>query len=200
MEPQLEQCEAQQLSAEVLLRTVHSWRYQGAILFISRKTYRIDGDGELHISVDVEVARGIPAPARIGLTCQLAAVHPQVSWLGLGPHENYPDRKQSARYDRWALPLAALYTPYVFPSENGLRCDSEWLQYGDSEWRGRFHFNLSRYSQRQLHETSHRHLLREEEGSWLNWMASIWASAATTPGAPASRRNICYRTATITIR
>ncbi len=67
-----------------------------------------------------------------------------------------------------ALPLAALYTPYVFPSENGLRCDSEWLQYGDSEWRGRFHFNLSRYSQRQLHETSHRHLLREEEGSWLN--------------------------------
>ena len=168
MEPQLEQCAAEQLSAEVQLTTVHSWRYQGAILFISRKTWRIDGAGALHISVDVEVASGVPAPARIGLSCQLAQVHPQVSWLGLGPHENYPDRKQSARYDRWTLPLAALYTPYVFPGENGLRCDNAWLQYGDNEWRGRFHFNLSRYSQRQLHETTHRHLLREEEGSWLN--------------------------------
>ena len=168
MEPQLELCEAERLSGEVTLRTVHSWRYQNQILFISRKDYRIDHRGELHISVDVDIATGIPAPARIGLTCQLAQVAPQVSWLGLGPHENYPDRKQSARYDRWQQPLEALYTPYVFPSENGLRCDSEWLQYGDSEWRGRFHFNLSRYSQAQLRDVTHRHLLQEEQGSWLN--------------------------------
>ncbi|ARJ41820.1 beta-D-galactosidase [Pantoea alhagi] len=168
MEPQLERCVAERLSREVQLHTVHSWRYQNQILFISRKTYRIDHTGELHISVDVDVAPGIPAPARIGLTCQLAQVQPQVSWLGLGPHENYPDRKQSARYDRWQLPLAALYTPYVFPSENGLRCDSEWLQYGDNEWRGHFHFNLSRYSQAQLRDVTHRHLLQEEPGSWLN--------------------------------
>lgn len=168
MQAQLEQCEAERLSSEVQLRTLHSWRYQNQILFISRKTYRIDRAGELHISVDVDIASGIPAPARIGLTCQLAQVQPQVSWLGLGPHENYPDRKQSARYDRWQLPLEALYTPYVFPSENGLRCDSEWLQYGDNEWRGRFHFNLSRYGQTQLREVTHRHLLREEPGSWLN--------------------------------
>ena len=168
MESRLVSCEAEALRHEVQLHTVHCWCAQGKTLFISRKTYCINHQGQLQISADIEVAYGVPAPARIGLSCQLAEVQPQVSWLGLGPHENYPDRLASARYDRWQRPLAEMYTPYVFPSENGLRCDTTWLEYGDNQWRGNFHFNISRYSQHQLRETSHRHLLREEQGSWLN--------------------------------
>ncbi|NIY46365.1 beta-galactosidase [Cedecea colo] len=168
LEAELLHCEAQALECEVLLRTVHRWTHQNQALFISHKTYRIDDRGELHIDVNVSIAFGTPAPARIGLTCQLAEVQPNVSWLGLGPHENYPDRKQSARFDRWRLPLEEMYTPYVFPTENGLRCDTQSLEYGENLWRGKFHFNISRYSQRQLRETSHRHLLSAEPGSWLN--------------------------------
>ena len=160
--------QADALAHSVQLRTVHHWLAHGKLLFISRKTYEIDSRGELRIDVDVEVAPGTPAPARIGLTCQLAEVAPEVSWLGLGPHENYPDRRHSARYDRWQRPLAEMYTPYVFPSENGLRGGTTCLEYGDNRWRGDFHFNLSRYSQAQLREASHRHLLVEEPGSWLN--------------------------------
>lgn len=168
LEAKLHACEAQALADEVLLRTVHRWTHQNKTLFVSRKTYRIDDQGELHISVDVEIAYGTPPPGRIGLTCQLAESHPSVGWLGAGPHENYPDRKQSALFDKWELPLEEMYTPYVFPTENGLRCDTQRLEYGENLWRGRFHFNLSRYSQRQLRETSHRHLLSAEPGSWLN--------------------------------
>jgi beta-galactosidase len=61
-----------------------------------------------------------------------------------------------------------MYTPYVFPSENGLRCGTRRLNYGPHQWRGDFQFNISRYSQQQLMETSHRHLLHAEEGTWLN--------------------------------
>ncbi len=160
-------CEAHRLAHEVLVRTTHRWTHHAKTLFISRKEYRIDSAGELHITVDVDVACGVPAPACIALSCQLNDVGEAVSWFGRGPHENYPDRKQSARVDRWTLPLGALHTPYVFPSENGLRCDTQTLEYGDSLWRGRFHFTLSRYRQQQLRETSHRHLLREEPGTWL---------------------------------
>ncbi|MCG4788382.1 hypothetical protein L0N33_23955, partial [Roseburia faecis] len=46
----------------------------------------------------------------------------EVSWLGRGPHENYPDRLLGADLGRWQLPLTALHTPYVFPTDNGLRC------------------------------------------------------------------------------
>lgn len=168
LEPALLSFDAFATDSEVLLRSVHRWQYRSQTLFISRKTYRVDGQGVLHLDVDVEVAYGTPAPARIGLSCQLAEVQPAVSWLGLGPHENYPDRKQSALFDKWQLPLDEMYTPYVFPSENGLRCDTQSLSYGSNEWRGDFHFNISRYSQRQLRETSHRHRLTPEAGSWLN--------------------------------
>lgn len=168
MKSELLYCEAQTLEHDVILSTAHRWTHLNKTLFISRKSYRIDDRGELHITVDVDIAFGIPAPARIGLTCQLADVQPDVSWLGLGPHENYPDRKRSALFDKWQLSLAEMYTPYVFPTENGLRCDTQYLEYGENIWRGHFHFNISRYSQRQLRETSHRHLLSTEPGSWLN--------------------------------
>ncbi len=115
------------------------------------------------ITVDVEVASNTPHPARIGLTCQLAQVAERVNWLGLGPQENYPDRLTAACFDRWDLPLSDMYTPYVFPSENGLRCGTRELNYGPHQWRGDFQFNISRYSQQQLMETSHRHLLHAEE-------------------------------------
>ncbi len=140
----------------------------GKTLFISRKTYRIDGSGQMAITVDVEVASNTPHPARIGLTCQLAQVAERVNWLGLGPQENYPDRLTAACFDRWDLPLSDMYTPYLFPSENGLRCGTRELNYGPHQWRGDFQFNISRYSQQQLMETSHRHLLHAEEGTWLN--------------------------------
>jgi len=168
VEPTLLQCEADTLASAVLLTTAHSWQYRGETLFVSRKTYRIDAQGEMQISVDAEVASDTSHPARIGLSCQLAQVAARVNWLGLGPHENYPDRLSSACVDRWDLPLEALYTPYVFPSENGLRCHTRELSYGAHHWRGNFQFNISRYGQQQLMETSHRHLLQAEAGTWLN--------------------------------
>lgn len=167
-EPWLLQCEAEALSNSILITTAHAWQYQGETLFISRKSYRIDGKGEMQIAVDVDIASGTPHPARIGLSCQLAQVAERVNWLGLGPHENYPDRLNAACFDRWDLSLDEMYTPYVFPSENGLRCGTRELRYGDHLWRGDFQFNISRYSQKQLMATSHRHLLQPEAGTWLN--------------------------------
>ncbi len=162
------QCTADILADAVLITTAHAWQHQGKTLFISRKTYRIDGSGQMAITVDVEVTSDTPHPARIGLTCQLAQVAERVNWLGLGPQENYPDRLTAVCFDRWDLPLSDMYTPYVFPSENGLRCGTRELNYGPHQWRGDFQFNISRYSQQQLMETSHRHLLHAEEGTWLN--------------------------------
>lgn len=160
--------EADALRQGVLIATHHAYRHQGEVLLTSRKTYLINGQGELQLEVKVQVAARLPAPARIGLSCQLVDVAEQVSWLGLGPHENYPDRCLAAQYGRWQLPLAQMYTPYVFPSENGLRGGVHDLSYGPWRWQGDFHFSLSRFGTRQLMDTSHRHLLVEEPGTWLH--------------------------------
>ena len=168
MTPQLLTCQASQTATTIEIETRHSWIFEGHLLFISHKRWQIDGEGVLHADVEVQVASDAPPPARIGLTCQLAEVAPDACWLGLGPHENYPDRKLAARQGRWTLPLAALHTPYIFPGDNGLRCDTRELRYGAHQLTGQFHFALSRYGQQQLLETSHHHLLREEPGCWLH--------------------------------
>lgn len=168
MTPRLLHCAAERTASDVWIETRHCWEANGKVLFISHKRWRIDSQGVLHGDVDVEVASDVPPPARIGITCQLADVEPSVSWLGLGPHENYPDRKLAARQGRWTLPLAALHTPYIFPGDNGLRCDTRELHYGAHQLSGRFHFAISRYGQTQLQATTHHHVLREEPGCWLH--------------------------------
>lgn len=160
-------CEAQQHAGEAVVKTQHVWEHGDRALFVSHKLWRVDDHGVLHGDVQVQVASDIPEPARVGLNVQLAQTPEKASWLGLGPLENYPDRRLAAQQGRWELPLAALQTPYIFPTENGLRCDTRELAVGAHLLRGSFHFSLSRHSQRQLHETTHRHLLRDEPGCWL---------------------------------
>ncbi|WP_407218904.1 hypothetical protein [Enterobacter hormaechei] len=46
-EAALLQCTADTLADAVLITTVHAWQHQGKTLFISRKTYRIDGSGQM---------------------------------------------------------------------------------------------------------------------------------------------------------
>jgi len=161
-------CGVEERSTGIVVSTSQRWVGAGKTAFLSHKCWRIDGDGALHGDITVQVARDIPPPARVGLVCQLAERHPQVSWLGLGPHENYPDRQLAARQGRWTQPLSALHTPYIFPGENGLRCNTRAVWYGAHQWLGDFHFSLGCYSDKQLRETTHHHLLREEDGCWLH--------------------------------
>ncbi|WP_345829037.1 beta-galactosidase [Erwinia sp. HDF1-3R] len=171
MQAELLSCSADRLQDEVIVRTEHVWKHRENTLFVSRKCWRIDRLGELHIAVDVEVTFGVPYPPRIGLSCQLARhgeQEKQVEWLGRGPHENYPDRQLAADWGRWRQPLDNMHTPYVRPCENGLRCDTRMLRFGAHRLSGHFHFNIGRYSPRQLDITTHRHLLTPEEGCWLN--------------------------------
>ena len=160
--------QADLLSDGVRVVSEHRFGVDGETLLCSRKEWLFDSQGAVSVSVDVAIAASLPPPARIGLTCQLADTHPQAQWLGLGPHENYPDRRLAAQFGRWQRPLEELHTPYIFPGENGLRCDTRQLQYGDWHVDGQFHFSLRRYGLRQLMDCSHQHLLQPEAGTWLN--------------------------------
>lgn len=156
------------LKEKVQIDTLHAWQADGNTVFLSRKRYQIDQHGELSLTVEVEQAAGLPPPARIGLRCQIAQRPDRVSWLGLGPHENYPDRQLAAQFSRWLRPVEELYTPYVFPGENGLRGGTRQLDCAGWQISGDFHFSVSRFGLEQLRDTSHRHLLQPEAGCWLH--------------------------------
>jgi beta-galactosidase len=126
--------------------------------------HRFFADGQMTVSVQVFVAGGLPPLPRVGAQMALQDPPEEVSWFGRGPHENYPDRLASADLGRWREPLEALHTDYIFPSENGLRCDVSQAQIGAATISGRFHFGVSRYGREQLTEATHYYQLRPQGG------------------------------------
>ena len=149
----------------VLVR--HGYFVQGTLKLSTRWQHSFGADGAMALTIAVEVAAGMPSLPRIGALLWLVDEVAELSWLGLGPHENYPDRLLGADLGRWQLPLADLHTPYVFPTDNGLRCDTRQLQLGEIAVEGQFHFSVSRYSQQQLALARHQTDLVAEGGLHL---------------------------------
>jgi beta-galactosidase len=136
----------------------HGHYHEGALLVQSRWQHLFSSDGELNLRVVVSVAGHLPPLPRVGAHLQVKPVE-EVCWFGRGPHENYPDRLSSADIGDWRAPIGDMHTPYIFPSENGLRCDVSRLQLGEVSVQGRFHFSVSPYGFEQLKTATHDHQL-----------------------------------------
>jgi len=161
-------CDSVELRPDGLL-SQHRYEAGGELRARSTWLHRFSASGELHLVIDVELAENTPPPARIGAFFRAAEDIDNVSWLGRGPHENYPDRLASADFGRWGATLDELYTPYIFPSDNGLRCDVSALDLGSGkpQVQGQFHFAVSRYGQKQLHDARHTHELVAQQQPWV---------------------------------
>jgi beta-galactosidase/beta-glucuronidase len=90
----------------------------------------IEGSGDVAITTEAtprEVPAGLVSLPRVGLTMELPGTFGAVTWRGLGPHENYPDRQESATYDTWSLDITEMAHPYVIPQDTGNRGGTRWL-------------------------------------------------------------------------
>ena len=103
--------------------------------FSTRSTYRFAGS---LIVIDNEVVADerLPVLPRIGMRCDVPGAFDRCTWLGRGPHENYADRKASSHLGRWFSRVDDLFVPYIFPTENGGRCDVRWVALHDDAGRG----------------------------------------------------------------
>ncbi|HBV2211198.1 TPA: DUF4981 domain-containing protein [Klebsiella quasipneumoniae] len=167
LEARCVQCDAQRLANETLVDSRWYYLRGDEVVIVSHWRMRFTADGTVRLTVDGERAETLPPLPRVGLHFQVADQQAPVSWLGLGPHENYPDRRSSACFARWEQPLAAMSTPYIFPTENGLRCDTQALDWGRWHVSGHFHFSVQPWSTRQLMETDHWHKIQAEDGVWI---------------------------------
>ncbi|TKI06716.1 beta-galactosidase [Martelella alba] len=161
--------EAEQLSDRVMVRSRQGFFVAGNLQLLSEWLLTFTADGAMETRVQVKRSGLLPPLPRVGLVCRLDLPHTQtVDWLGRGPHENYPDRLTSACVSRWHLPADQMHTPYIFPSENGLRCDTRRLALGGLTLAGQFHFSVSAYGDAQLAQARHWHEMRPEPGLWLH--------------------------------
>lgn len=98
----------------------------------------------------------VPLPT-IGLAMRIAKSN-SVNWLGLGPHENYPDRFSGAFYASHSISLEKMTENYVRPQENGLRTQVNYLQV-DNQWSisslTGFNFKIHPYDLKALIDAQH---------------------------------------------
>ncbi len=79
---------------------------------------------EVRVSLNYDPSQiEVESMPRFGMRMQVPAVYDSVSWTGLGPWENYPDRKNGALFGRYTLSVKDYQVDYVFPQDNSNRTD-----------------------------------------------------------------------------
>lgn len=91
--------------------------------------YQVYGSGDVVLQVSGKPkGKSLPETLpRIGLQMAIPNDLERFTWYGRGPGEAYIDSKQANRFDIYTLGIEELYTPYVYPQENGNRTDVGWL-------------------------------------------------------------------------
>jgi beta-galactosidase len=89
-------------------------------------TYTVLGDGSIVVDNRMEPVGALPPLPKLGVRMTLARAYSQVTWLGRGPSESYPDRKASTDVGLYAGTVADQFVEYVRPQENGNKEDVRW--------------------------------------------------------------------------
>ncbi|MEV1067122.1 glycoside hydrolase family 2 TIM barrel-domain containing protein [Streptomyces sp. NPDC050263] len=98
-------------------------RYEAAFgdEVVHRRTITALGDGDWVLAEQVSLPEGTGDGLRVGVEFELVDGFEDAGWVGLGPWENYPDRRASALLGAWESPIDDLAVPYILPQENGTR-------------------------------------------------------------------------------
>lgn len=164
---------------DVTARSTVSSPRKRVALFEIDSTFRVHTDARLDVLFMIRPSRyirNIPSLARIGNRLTLDPSLYRVTYLGRGPHENYPDRKASADVGVWkTTPVEMHVDDYIVPGENGNRTDCRWISFTDQNGSGvlivgtngglLLNFSASLWSQAELRESLHTcDLERRENG------------------------------------
>ena len=109
--------------------------------------YTICGNGDVLLEVHgLPQGRWCPVIPRIGLQMAVPKDQEHALWSGRGPGESYSDSRHAGRFGLWKRLVDELYTPYVYPQENGNRTDCRWVALTDVRGLGLFASGVPNFS------------------------------------------------------
>lgn len=111
------------------LRVKERWRSEsnGRVLFSTETRYRCGPDDiTLSVTVVAEAARRLKTLPRIGSHLSLNAGLSQLTWVGCGPGESYPDRKAACDWGVHRGEVDEQHVDYLVPCESGGKADVHW--------------------------------------------------------------------------
>jgi beta-galactosidase len=144
--------------------------------FLSNIKYIINGRGEITIEHSVVPNGQMPSwLPRIGQEWIFDRSLGWIEWYGLGPQENYPDRKTGYRTGIYTMTVDEMYEPYLIPQDYGLRTDNRWVRITDKDGTGLefmgdrlFNFNAYPFSTENLTKALYTYQLHDFDGITFN--------------------------------
>lgn len=156
-------------TVRVRVITVHGGYIVRPVLRFEQ-TYTVNGNGEIMLEASfVPYRTDLPYLPRLGLRFQIPGEFNRVRWVGRGPHESYPDKKESARLGCFSASVASMHEPYVRPQENGSHEDTHVLMMQNERGMGLgvcgdgFAFSAHDYTPEALTKAEHTNELVRED-------------------------------------
>ena len=140
------------------------------------QTFRMLPNGVLEALFEYQVPAAFEKLPRLGVTLELPREMSDVEYYGLGPWENYCDRKAACYPGKFNTTVKEMYVPYIMPQENGNRTGVEYAAFRKGKTGpglligapGTMEFSALHYSIDQLWNALHTCDLKEENGVFVN--------------------------------
>ena len=127
----------------------------------------ISANGAISAQIKAVKDAEFPELPRFGLRLFLPKTLEEVEYYGLGPTENYVDKRHAVWHGLFQNTVRGLYEDYIKPQENGSHSECSYVSIMDNSIRitaaseTPFCFNVSHYTQEELTEKAHSYELEE---------------------------------------
>lgn len=102
----------------------------------SRYTYIVNESGKIDVELLITPQKVDWMLPKLGLIMEMPEGFEKVTWLGAGPHENYRDRKTSAKIGLYSKMVEEMTEDYIRPQDMGNRSDVRWFAVADRKGAG----------------------------------------------------------------
>lgn len=142
--------------------------------------YRVTADGKVRVSAEYEGRKGYPDLPAFGIEMKLKKQYERFCYYGMGPEENYADRKEGARLGIFEGNAKSNMTPYLVPQECGNRTQIRWMKVIDSKGHGlrfecengSFEGSVLPYSAYEIENATHQEELPAVHYTWVRILAA----------------------------
>lgn len=131
-------------------------------------------DEGVKVTMAIDKAEGTAQLIRFGLQTTVPKDLAKAKYYGLGPHENYSDRKQGAKLALYETKTKDLAFDYIYPQENGNRGEVRFFELAGAKSKLKVQgyptvdFSVWSYTQENLEEALHTYDLKDENFFTLN--------------------------------
>ncbi|MBM7663162.1 beta-galactosidase [Bacillus mesophilus] len=134
---------------------------------VVKVVYSVSANGSLRVRTVYHGAKDLPQLPIFALSFKVSADYGQLEWYAMGPEENYIDRLEGARLDRFKNTVLDNVSGYLMPQESGNRTGVRWVKVTNNVGKGikissthePIECNISPYTAFELESAQHHYEL-----------------------------------------